>query len=270
MIIYSKNHTDILIHLNAPLAQPEISLQGIKKIVRATGHGPLLLFFPLLQNVKFFEPLIPHRLNSRRALPCFFTNLPAIIFFRFCGQLLAIPASGAYNLIGLAEGLVYPDINSLTVVDGNLWLGGAEPRGIIQVYNLETGVLDVIDLDVDQILARIGSANAAKLIPSDFQYREDIGTMETSTQWHLDQVRSRGLVSGGAADILRQAAEEGLDAYLTGEGANHHYHEAVESGCVLFLAGHYATETGGVKAVGRHLEEQFGLAAEFLDYPTGM
>ena len=38
----------------------------------------------------------------------------------------------------------------------------------------------------------------------------------------------------------------------------------------LLLAGHYATETGGVKAVGRHLTEQFGLETVFLDYPTGM
>ena len=84
------------------------------------------------------------------------------------------------------------------------------------------------------------------------------------------EVRTLGLVSGGAADILRQASAASLDAYLTGEGANHHYHEAVENGCVLILAGHYATETGGVKAVGKHLEEQFGVEAEFLDYPTGM
>ena len=84
------------------------------------------------------------------------------------------------------------------------------------------------------------------------------------------EVRTLGLVSGGAADILRQASTAGLDAYLTGEGANHHYHEAVENDCVLILAGHYATETGGIKAVGRHLEEQFGIETEFLDYPTGM
>jgi len=84
------------------------------------------------------------------------------------------------------------------------------------------------------------------------------------------EVRTLGLVSGGAADILRQAVEEGLDAYLTGEGAHQHYHEAVEDGCVLILAGHYATETGGVKAVGRYMEEQLGIETEFLDYPTGM
>jgi len=77
-------------------------------------------------------------------------------------------------------------------------------------------------------------------------------------------------VSGGAGDILCQAIREGLDGYITGEGANHHFHEAVEGNCVLFLAGHYATETGGVKAVGRHLEQKFQIQTEFLDYPTGM
>ena len=79
-----------------------------------------------------------------------------------------------------------------------------------------------------------------------------------------------GLVTGGAADILHQAREEKLDCYITGEGANHHFHEAIEGDCVLILAGHYATETGGVKAVGRHLAEKFNLKTEFLDYPTGM
>ena len=84
------------------------------------------------------------------------------------------------------------------------------------------------------------------------------------------EVQTLGIVSGGAADILSQAAVAGLDAYLTGEGSNHHYHEAIENECVLILAGHYATETGGVKAVGKHLEEQFGIKTEFIDYPTGI
>ncbi len=84
------------------------------------------------------------------------------------------------------------------------------------------------------------------------------------------EVQTLGVVSGGAADILSQAAVAGLDAYLTGEGSNHHYHEALENECVLILAGHYATETGGVKAVGKHLEEQFGIKTEFIDYPTGI
>jgi len=84
------------------------------------------------------------------------------------------------------------------------------------------------------------------------------------------EVERIGLVSGGAGDIVGQAVKEGLDCYITGEGENHQYHEAIEGGCVLMFAGHYATETGGVQAVGKHLEQQFGLATEFLDYPTGL
>jgi dinuclear metal center YbgI/SA1388 family protein len=79
-----------------------------------------------------------------------------------------------------------------------------------------------------------------------------------------------GVVTGGAGDIIRQAIEEKLDCYITGEGANHNFHEAVEGNCVLILAGHYATETGGAQSVGKHLSEKFGIEYEFLDYPTGL
>lgn len=84
------------------------------------------------------------------------------------------------------------------------------------------------------------------------------------------EVESVGLVTGGAGEIISQAVQAGLDCYITGEGEHHHYHDATEGGCVLMFAGHYATETGGVKAVGKHLEQQFGLQTEFLDYPTGL
>ena len=83
-------------------------------------------------------------------------------------------------------------------------------------------------------------------------------------------IQSIGLVTGGAADIIQQASSERLDAYITGEGANHHYHDAIEGKCILIFAGHYATETGGVKSVGLHLEQKFQIATEFLDYPTGL
>lgn len=83
-------------------------------------------------------------------------------------------------------------------------------------------------------------------------------------------VETVALVTGGAGDMIGQAVNESLDCYITGEGTNNHYHEAIEGGCVLILAGHYATETGGVLAVGRHLQQKFGLDTEFLDYPTGM
>ncbi len=85
-----------------------------------------------------------------------------------------------------------------------------------------------------------------------------------------ENVRRLAVVTGGAASSLREAAAAGVDALITGEGAHHHFHEAMELGMNLYLAGHYATETFGVKAVGELLAARFGLEWTFLDFPTGL
>jgi dinuclear metal center YbgI/SA1388 family protein len=84
------------------------------------------------------------------------------------------------------------------------------------------------------------------------------------------QARSVGCISGGAAMMMEQVAEEGLDTFVTGEMDHTHYHVAVELGLNVIFGGHYATETLGVRALGRHLSDRFGLRTVFLDVPTGM
>lgn len=84
------------------------------------------------------------------------------------------------------------------------------------------------------------------------------------------EIQRVGCVSGGAASMMDQAAAEGLDAYVTGETSHGSYHEAVEWELNVFFAGHYATETTGVKALARHVEDKMGVQTVFLDIPTGM
>ena len=84
---------------------------------------------------------------------------------------------------------------------------------------------------------------------------------------HLYKV---GVVTGAAADLIPEAAAFGLDALLTGEGPHHTYHTAMEFGVNALYAGHYATETWGVKALAAHIEERFGISWEFIDVPTGL
>lgn len=79
-----------------------------------------------------------------------------------------------------------------------------------------------------------------------------------------------GIITGGAGGRVPEASAAGLDTFITGEGAHHTAFDALESGVNLIYAGHYATETVGVKALGEHLAEQFGLACVFHDHPTGM
>jgi dinuclear metal center YbgI/SA1388 family protein len=79
-----------------------------------------------------------------------------------------------------------------------------------------------------------------------------------------------GIVSGGASKSIMEARDAGLDTFITGEGPHHTYFDAEEWGINVFYAGHYATETLGVKALARHLEEKYGLPWEFIDHPTGL
>ncbi len=85
-----------------------------------------------------------------------------------------------------------------------------------------------------------------------------------------EQIARVGIVTGGAGSMIAQAAAAGLDSYVTGEGAHHTYFDAEELRLNVFYAGHYATETVGVKALAAHLEAKFGLPWTFLDHPTGL
>ena len=77
------------------------------------------------------------------------------------------------------------------------------------------------------------------------------------------------IVTGSVGNMVRQASECDVDTLITGEGSHPNYHEALEFGINVIYAGHYATETWGVQALGLHLAERFGLGVEFVDAPTG-
>jgi dinuclear metal center YbgI/SA1388 family protein len=83
-----------------------------------------------------------------------------------------------------------------------------------------------------------------------------------------EAIRSIGIVSGAAADSLHEAAAAGLDAFLTGEPREHITAEARELGLHFVAAGHYATETFGVRALGDLLAERFGVEHTFVDLPN--
>ncbi|HTL58498.1 MAG TPA: Nif3-like dinuclear metal center hexameric protein [Candidatus Limnocylindrales bacterium] len=85
-----------------------------------------------------------------------------------------------------------------------------------------------------------------------------------------EMCRRVGIVTGGAGAELRIAAAEGVDTFVTGEGPHWTYALAEELGLNVIYAGHYATETFGVKALAAHLAKRFGLPCLFVDHPTGL
>lgn len=85
-----------------------------------------------------------------------------------------------------------------------------------------------------------------------------------------ERVRRIGIITGGAGGSIAEAHAAKCDAYITGEGAAHTYFDAMELGINVLYAGHYATETVGVKALAQLLAERFSLPWSFHDHPTGM
>jgi dinuclear metal center YbgI/SA1388 family protein len=83
-----------------------------------------------------------------------------------------------------------------------------------------------------------------------------------------ERVRRIGIVSGGGAGWLEEAIDAGLDAFLTGEPREHVMSLAREAGIHFIAAGHYATETFGVRALGDWLVERFGIRHVWVDIPN--
>lgn len=83
-----------------------------------------------------------------------------------------------------------------------------------------------------------------------------------------DLVASLGIISGGAQRDVYTAIDEGLDAYITGEVSEWVMNVAREAGIHYLAAGHYATERLGIRALGEHVRERFGVEVEFIDVPN--
>ena len=84
-------------------------------------------------------------------------------------------------------------------------------------------------------------------------------------------IHSLAIVSGGGDSSIEEAAALPVDAFLTGEMLHQRFHTAKELGLSVIVAGHYATETTGPKAVMNAVRLQFPeLPVEWLEVPTGM
>jgi dinuclear metal center YbgI/SA1388 family protein len=151
---------------------------------------------------------------------------------------------------------VHPEMGNNAELARLLGITDTHPFG--KYRGMEIGVAGVLDppLEIPLLIGRLVEA---------------LGVPPIRVLAHGPAQANRvGCVSGFGADMAGQAQEAGLDTYITGETSHSFFHQAAELGLNLLFAGHYATETLGVKALARHLAETFGLETIFLDIPTGM
>lgn len=120
---------------------------------------------------------------------------------------------------------------------------------------------------------RIGYRGRLKkeLSLADFSLRVDKElAVRSQTIGFSSRVKHIGIVSGGGWSALHDAQQYDIDTFLTGEPSHSAYTLAEELKINLIFAGHYATETFGVRAAGEMLSRKFSVEAIFIDHPTGL
>ncbi|PCR90849.1 Nif3-like dinuclear metal center hexameric protein [Natrinema ejinorense] len=143
------------------------------------------------------------------------------------------------------------------------------------------GVADLLDLEDRSPFGELGPEYVGQRGRTADPYAADEvrerleATLDTGGQpiQHLDfgpeRIEDVAIVTGSGTDWLDDAVAADADALVTGEGKGKAYHEAQEAGIHVFLAGHYATETFGVRSL-QELVGEWGLETTFLDVPTGL
>lgn len=97
------------------------------------------------------------------------------------------------------------------------------------------------------------------------QLEEKLGRRLFCAVHQAQPIRRIAWCTGGGQGFIDAAAQTGCDAFVTGEVSEQTIHSAREQGIAFYAAGHHATERYGIRALGEHLEEQFGLAHRFID-----
>ena len=147
----------------------------------------------------------------------------------------------------------HPEVGNNALLARHLGITVSGPFG--KYKDLDVGLHGVLELDRDELARKLTTilGDAPKLIPGGPQRTKRVA-----------------LVTGGAGSSVLEAAARGCDTYITGEGAHHTWFDAMEGGVNLLYAGHWATETLGVKALAEKISLQFGIPYEFFAQPTGL
>jgi dinuclear metal center YbgI/SA1388 family protein len=152
----------------------------------------------------------------------------------------------------------HPDVGNNVLLARTL---GLEPsEGFAKFQSVDIGVSGTCDVDTFTLVTR------AEKFAS-----ENGGTARHSAFDSPRKTRRWAICTGAGAssDTLREAEELGIDTLIVGEGPHWTAVHAEEQGLVIIYAGHYATETLGVHALGELVSKKYGLPHSFINAPTG-
>lgn len=140
-------------------------------------------------------------------------------------------------------------------------LGLTPSGGFARFQAIDIGVLGETDIATTELAARAAAFATAHG-----------GSLRTTPIAEGRRTRRWAICTGAgaSAETLREAAEKEIDTLIVGEGAHWTAVQAADIDLAILYAGHYATETLGVRALAQHVSERFSLPWTFLEHPTGL
>ena len=158
----------------------------------------------------------------------------------------------------------------LVVHHGISWGGG--------IKRLEGGVFNVVKAAMDGGLALAAyhlPLDASKKYGNNYELARFLGLkkLKPAFSYHGNVIGVTGVnpqgvkvgvCSGGAGDFAETAKNIGCGLFITGEASWGDVIAAENCGMEMICAGHYATETFGVKALARAVREKLNVETQFL------
>ncbi len=148
---------------------------------------------------------------------------------------------------------VHPRLGNNACLAAAIGISACEP--FLEWKGIHLGLAGGMDLTRDELVGRVGQA---------------VGGPVHCCPGGPRRVGRVGLVTGGAGSEVAAAAACGIDTFITGEGPHWSFPLAEELGVNVLYAGHYATETFGVRALAAEVAQRFGLEWGFIDRPSGL
>lgn len=147
------------------------------------------------------------------------------------------------------------------------------PLDIHPVIGNNAQLADLLDIEIETGLEPVTNSVAMKgrlKTPlTGAQFAEKISTVlnrePLTSLVRSEKINTIALCTGGGQGYIDLAAEQGIDAYLTGEASEQTIHSSREQNIDFFAAGHHATERYGIKALGELLATEHGFDVSFID-----
>lgn len=129
---------------------------------------------------------------------------------------------------------------------------------------------EMITLPNYRILSAAKGEFKSPLTPDEFKRKADklFGATGLLLPGNKDFLQKVFIISGGGGVDFQDAYSNGAAVYITGELEEHSVRGAEELGLALYAAGHYNSEKWGIRELGNHLQNEFGLVTDFVDIPN--